>query len=54
MLTFFSVLAGGAMIYVGGMLRDAGVSLSFVFMLSALGVILSALILLVIKPKYNA
>ncbi len=53
MLTFFSVLSGGAMIYVGGMLRDAGVSLSFVFMLSALGVILSALILLVIKPKNN-
>jgi predicted MFS family arabinose efflux permease len=54
MLTFFSVLAGGAMIYVGGLLRDAGVSLSFVFMLSALGVILSALILLVIKPKYDS
>jgi MFS transporter, Spinster family, sphingosine-1-phosphate transporter len=50
-MSFFSVIAGGIMIYVGGALKDAGISLSLVFQISAAGVLLSGLILLAIRPK---
>lgn len=50
-MSFFSVIAGGIMIYVGGALKDAGISLSVVFQISAAGVLLSGLILLLIRPK---
>ncbi len=50
-MSFFSVIAGGIMIYVGGVLKDAGISLSVVFQISAAGVLLSGLILLLIRPK---
>jgi hypothetical protein len=38
------------MIYVGGAIRDANISLSVIFQLSAAGVLLSGLILLGIRP----
>lgn len=50
-MSFFSVIAGAIMIYVGGALKDAGISLSVVFQISAAGVLLSGLILLLIRPK---
>lgn len=49
-MSFFSVIAGGIMIYIGGVLKDAGISLSLVFQISAVGVLLSGLILLLIRP----
>lgn len=49
-MSFFSVIAGGIMIYLGGVLKDAGISLSLVFQISAVGVLLSGLILLLIRP----
>jgi len=50
-MSFFSVIAGAIMIYVGGALKDAGISLAVVFQISAAGVLLSGLILLLIRPK---
>ncbi|MCD4710568.1 MAG: MFS transporter [Bacteroidales bacterium] len=50
-MSFFSVIAGGIMIYLGGALKDTGISLSVVFQISAAGVLLSGLILLLIRPK---
>ncbi len=50
-LSFFSVLVGAVMIYVGGAIRDANISLSVIFQLSAAGVLLSGLILLGIRPQ---
>ena len=50
-MSFFSVIAGGIMIYVGGALKDAGISLSLVFKISAAGVLISGLILFIIRPK---
>lgn len=50
-MSFFSVIIGGIMIYVGGVLKDANISLAVVFQISAIGVFLSGLILLVIKPN---
>jgi hypothetical protein len=50
-MSFFSVIAGAIMIYAGGALKDAGISLSVVFQISAAGVLLSGLILLLIRPK---
>ena len=50
-LGFFSIVAGGIMVYVGGAIRDANISLSVIFMISAVGVLISGLILLIIRPK---
>ena len=50
-LGFFSIVAGGIMVYVGGVIRDANISLSVIFQISAIGVLLSGLILLLIRPK---
>ncbi len=50
-MSFFSVIAGGVMIYVGGALKDANVPLSFVFRLSAIGVLIAGILLLAIRPK---
>lgn len=48
---FFSVIAGGIMIYAGGALKDMGISLSLVFKISAIGAFLSGLLLFLIRPK---
>lgn len=50
-MSFFSVIAGGIMIYVGGALKDAGISLSSVFQISAVGVFIAGVILFFIRPK---
>lgn len=51
LLTFFGVIAGGIMIYVGGALKDANISLSLVFLISAISVFISGIILLAIRPR---
>jgi MFS transporter, Spinster family, sphingosine-1-phosphate transporter len=51
MMSFFSVIAGGIMIYIGGALKDANISLALIFQVSAVGVLLSGLILLALKLK---
>lgn len=50
-LGFFSVIVGGIMVYVGGAIRDANISLSIIFEISAVGTLLSGLILSLIRPK---
>lgn len=51
LMSFFSVIAGGLMIYIGGALKDAGISLSLVFQIAAIGVLISGFILFLIKPR---
>ena len=51
MMSFFSVITGGIMIYVGGALKDANISLSLIFQISAVGVLFAGLILLSLKLK---
>ena len=50
-MSFFSVLSGAVMIYVGGYLKDLGIALDLVFKISAVGIFISGLVLLMIKPK---
>lgn len=50
-MSFFSVNAGGIMIYIGGALKDANISLSVVYQISAVGILLSGLLLLTLRPK---
>ena len=50
-LNLFSTFTGGAMIFVGGVLRDAHVSLSTVFQASAVGLVIAGLSLLFIRPN---
>jgi MFS family permease len=50
-MSFFSVIAGSVMIYIGGALKDANVSLSVVYQVSAVGVLFSGLILLALRLK---
>ena len=51
MMSFFSVITGAVMIYIGGVLKDANISLSLVFQISAVGVFFAGLILLRLKLK---
>jgi len=53
-MSFFSVGAGGLMIYVWGALKDAGLSLGLAFVMSAFGVLISAFLLLGIRPRAEA
>ncbi len=50
-LNLFSTFMGGAMIYVGGAMRDAHVDLSKVFQFSAVGLVVAGLTLLLIRPN---
>lgn len=50
-MSFFSVNAGGIMIIIGGALKDANISLSVVYQISAVGILLSGLLLLTLRPK---
>ena len=50
-LNLFSTFTGGAMIYIGGALRDANVNLSKVFIASAIGLIIAGITLLAVKPR---
>lgn len=50
-MSFFSVIAGGIMIYAGGAMKDAGIPLSVVFRIAAAGVFVAGVMLLAIRPK---
>lgn len=50
-MSFFSVISGSIMIYIGGALKDANVSLSVVYQISAMGVLFSGLLLLALRLK---
>ncbi len=50
-MSFFSVMVGAIMIYVGGALKDIGIALDLVFKIAAVGIIISGFLLLAIHPK---
>ena len=50
-MSFFSVMIGAIMIYVGGALKDIGIALDLVFKIAAVGIFISGFLLLLIKPK---
>lgn len=50
-LNFISCSAGGIMIYVGGLLKDAKVDLSLVFKISAIGLLLVGLMLFAVRSR---
>ena len=52
-MSFFSVLTGAIMIYIGGVLKDMGITLGLVFKIAAVGIFISGFLLLFIKPKPN-
>jgi hypothetical protein len=54
LLNFIGCMVGGAMVYVGGWMKDAQVDLALVFQLSAAGLFLTGLILLRLKPRSHA
>jgi sugar phosphate permease len=49
-LNLFSTFVGGVMIYAGGVIRDANMSLSTVFQASAAGLVVAGLVLLLARP----
>jgi MFS family permease len=51
-LNFTSTIIGGLMVYAGGALMDANVSLSLIFQVSATALLVSSWLLLAVKPKY--
>jgi hypothetical protein len=53
-LNFISCITGGAMIYIGGSMKDAHVNLGRVFQFSAAGLMLSALLLFVVKTAVQS
>jgi MFS transporter, Spinster family, sphingosine-1-phosphate transporter len=50
-LNLFSTFTGGAMIYAGGVLRDAHVNLAKVFQASAIALVIAGLVLLAVRPS---
>ena len=50
-MSFFGVLSGAIMIWVGGYLKDIGIALDLVFKIAAVGIVISGFVLLAIKPK---
>ena len=53
-LNFLSTITGGIMIYIGGAMKDANFSLSFVFQISAVGMLLASWFLFAVKPTKNS
>lgn len=53
-LNFFSTIIGGIMVYVGGVLKDADISLSLVFRFSAVFLLIASWLLLAVKPKTDS
>jgi MFS family permease len=51
LLNFIGCMVGGAMVYVGGWMKDAQVDLALVFQLSAAGLLLSGVILFCLRPR---
>ncbi len=54
LLNAFGTMAGGLTIYVGGVLRDAHVNITTVFYGGALGMVVCAVLLWMIRPRANA
>ncbi len=50
-MSFFGVMSGAIMIWVGGYLKDIGISLDLVFKIAAVGIFLSGFVLMAIQPK---
>lgn len=50
-LNLFANLAGGLTIYAGGVLRDAHVNVSNIFRFSAVGLMICAVLLILVKPR---
>jgi hypothetical protein len=50
-LNFTSTIIGGLMVYAGGALMDANISLSSVFQVSAVTLLASSWLLLAVRPK---
>jgi MFS transporter, Spinster family, sphingosine-1-phosphate transporter len=50
-LNFISCAAGGAMIYAGGRMKDAGIEFGKIFQISAFGLVVVGLILFALKPR---
>jgi predicted MFS family arabinose efflux permease len=50
-LNMFAVMVGGASIYIGGVVRDANISITTMFNCGAFGLLLCALLLWAIKPR---
>lgn len=53
-LNFTSTAIGGIMVCVGGTLKDANVSLSFVFQVSAVVLLIASWTLLLVKPRIES
>lgn len=49
-LNFFSTIIGGAMVYIGGIIMDANISLSLVFEIGAFALLIGGWLLMLIKP----
>lgn len=52
-LNFFACLVGGATIYAGGALRDANVDVNKIFQFSAASLIVCAVILFFVRPRFK-
>jgi predicted MFS family arabinose efflux permease len=50
-LNMFAVMVGGASIYIGGVVRDAQISITTMFNFGALGLLICAVLLWAIKPR---
>jgi MFS transporter, Spinster family, sphingosine-1-phosphate transporter len=53
LLNFIGCVVGGAMVYVGGWMKDAHIGLALVFQLSAAGLFVTGLILFTLKPRVS-
>jgi hypothetical protein len=50
-LNFLSTIIGGTMVYIGGMMMDAHISLSIIYQVSAVFMVIAAWSLLTVKIK---
>ena len=53
-LNMFAVLVGGFTIYIGGVVRDANINITTLFNCGAVGLVLCALILWLVRPRLNS
>lgn len=53
-LNLFSCLVGGITVYVGGVLRDAQISVSTLFQAAAAGMLVCGVLMMLVKPKDTA
>lgn len=53
-LNLFSCLVGGVTVYLGGVLRDAHIGVSTLFMAAAAGMLVCGILMLLVKPRSRA